>query len=127
MSRYDRARAERPDTPPLLEVPDPGHMPTLSVRPPESIDEAFARFHADNPWVYDQLRRLALDLAAAGHQRIGIATLFEVVRWRYMRSTTDTSSTFKLNNNYRSRYARLLMENEPALAGLFNTRELTAR
>jgi hypothetical protein len=33
---------------------------------------------------------------------------------------------FKLNNNYTSRYARLLMEREAGLSGLFATRELRA-
>jgi hypothetical protein len=31
---------------------------------------------------------------------------------------------FKLNNNYHSRYARLIMEREPGLDGFFETRGL---
>ena len=41
------------------------------------------------------------------------------------RATTDEHSGFKLNNNYRSRYARLIMEQEADLEGVFQIRELT--
>ena len=41
--------------------------------------------------------------------------------------TNDPASEFKLNNNYRSFYSRLLMEQEPELAGYFETRTQTWR
>lgn len=94
--------------------------------PPGSIQEAFERFHADNRWVYDALRALALDLVDRGRTKVGIGMCFEVLRWQHTRSTSDPTSEFKLNNNLRSRYARLLMDNEPALAGVFDVRELKA-
>ena len=84
--------------------------------------ERFWRFHEANPQVYSTLRRLSLDLVDRGHSRIGIGMLFEVIRWQIAMTTTDKE--FKLNNNLRSRYARLLMKNEPRLAGVFETREL---
>jgi hypothetical protein len=46
----------------------------------------------------------------------------EVVRFHRALETTDPD--FKLNNNYSSRYARILMDEEPELAGFFQTREL---
>jgi hypothetical protein len=46
--------------------------------------------------------------------------LFEVARWEMTLSTRD--SQFKLNNDYRAPYARLLMLREPRLAGLFSIR-----
>ena len=36
----------------------------------------------------------------------------------------EPDDQFRLNNNWTGMYARLLMENEPTLAGLFETREL---
>lgn len=95
--------------------------PAGTNRPAETIQEAFDRFHAANPWVYAELERMALELVRAGHRRIGIGMLFEVLRWRWLRATTDTGSTFHLNNNYRSRYARLLMAH-PELDDVFETR-----
>lgn len=87
------------------------------------IDHAFRQFHEQNPHVYKELVALALRLRAKGHDRIGIGMLFEVLRHERMLHTTDPEG-FKLNNNYRSRYARLIMEQEPALAGVFELREL---
>lgn len=90
-----------------------------------TIQERFAAFHAANPHVYDRLRRLALELVRAGHKRIGIGMLFEVVRWSAM--TTRGDDVYKLNNNHRSRYARLLVDNEPELATAFELRDLRAK
>ena len=92
-----------------------------------SIAEQFAAFHESNPWVYDALVELARDLLNRGRERVGIGMLFEVLRWHYQRNTTDPGSDFKLNNNYRSRYARLIMAAEPDLRRVFETRRLRAR
>jgi hypothetical protein len=52
--------------------------------------------------------------------------LYEVLRWQYFMTTTDPASDFKLNNNYRSRYARLIMVQEIELVDAFEIRELKA-
>jgi hypothetical protein len=88
-----------------------------------SIDERFQRFHEANPQVYDELLKLALRARRAGARRIGVKMLFEVLRWRHTLRTQGDD--FKLNNNYHSRYARLLMQ-EPELRGCFETRTLTS-
>lgn len=87
------------------------------------IDEQFARFHADNPHVYDTLVRLAREAHAAGRNRIGIGMLWERLRWELLVTTTGDTA-YRLNNNLRSRYARAIMANETDLAGIFETREL---
>lgn len=81
---------------------------------------AFRQFHRDNPHVYIQLVRLARRGRRSGATKLGIGQLFEVLRWRTMLATTDPD--FKLNNNYRAHYARLIMEQEPDLAGAFDLR-----
>jgi len=86
------------------------------------LDTQFANFHAHNPDVYSELARLARQARDAGRRRIGIKMLYEVVRWH--RFITTSGDEFKLNNNFHSRYARLLMENEADLGGLFELREL---
>lgn len=90
-----------------------------------TIQEQFEAFHLANPQVYRLLVAHARELAARGRRRIGIKMLWEVLRWRYM-LVADDPSGFKLNNNYTARYARLIAEQEPDLAGLFETRELRA-
>ncbi len=87
-----------------------------------SIDERFRLFHAANPQVYAALRDMALALVAQGHQHFGIKMLWETLRCGYMRTTGEDG--YLLNNVLTSRYARELMECEPALAGVFETREL---
>lgn len=95
--------------------------PAAAAGPP-SIDERFATFHAENPDIYAALRELALAGRRRGLQRLGMKSLFEVVRWN--RSLETSGEPWKLNNSYTSRYARLLMENEPTLAGIFELRTL---
>jgi hypothetical protein len=86
------------------------------------IAERFAAFHRANPHVYAELLRLARDRKGRGVRKLGIGALFEVIRW----NETDTASRdFKLNNDYRSRYARMI-DAEPDLAGIFDLRGLRA-
>ena len=84
--------------------------------------DQFAHYDAVNPHVYHALVRLARGLVANGRRRFGIGMLFEVLRWETAMSTTGDD--FKLNNNHRSRYARLIMATCPDLANVFETREL---
>lgn len=91
----------------------------------QRIADRFAEFHEANPAVYEELVVLARRARARGHQRIGIELLFAIIRWNRMMETTDASG-FKLNDHYTSRYARLIMQQEPDLDGLFATRALKA-
>jgi hypothetical protein len=91
-----------------------------------SIQARFEAFHDAHPEVYDELVALARDAVRAGRSRIGVGMLWEVLRWnRTLRGVEDPSG-FKLNDHYRSRYARLIMEREHDLAGIFEVRELRA-
>ena len=101
-------------------VEPPERVMEQGTRP--SISERFDAFHNENPHVYEQLRVLALGLVRRGRTRIGIGMLFEVLRWQRMIATTG--EPYKLNNDYRSRYARMLAAAEPELADAFETREL---
>jgi hypothetical protein len=89
-----------------------------------TIDERFADFHAKNPHVYRNLVKLALADRTRGRRR-GIAVYFEELRYAYERTEHDPKD-YKLNNDYASRYARLIMANEPVLAGQFEVRRLKA-
>ncbi|MES1975713.1 MAG: hypothetical protein V4472_24920 [Pseudomonadota bacterium] len=121
------------DLPP---TPDPDYVlrvVKVPVRPIEPVsaqaldsrlEQHFWTFHTANPDVYRHLVMLARDLVSRGHRKLGMKMLFEVARWRSMLSTTDETSPFKLNNNLTSRYARLIMTNEPDLDGVFDLREL---
>lgn len=85
-----------------------------------TIGERFEAFHGRNPHIYAELRRMALALRQRGMARYGIAGLFETLRYHYAIQTQGDD--FKLNNDFRALYARLLMRNEPALYGFFEIR-----
>lgn len=93
---------------------------------PVTIHEKWEEFNKANPHVAVELHRLARQAKAAGRKKVGMKMLFEVLRWNYMLRTNDPTSDFKLNNNYTSEYARYLMEQDPAMQGLFEIRELKA-
>jgi hypothetical protein len=85
-----------------------------------TLEDNFRRFHAQNPHVYEMLVKLSRRWKRRGEGACGIGMLFEVARW-YLHVTGD-GEPMHLNNNYRAFYARLIMEREPDLAGLFKTR-----
>ena len=90
----------------------------------DPIERKFGQFHKDNPEVYEQLKRLALQMRCTGRAHYGIKGLFKVLRWHHSLKTTDDD--YKLNNNYHALYARLLMKQEPSLKGFFQSRERRA-
>jgi hypothetical protein len=91
----------------------------------ETIQERFLLFHEANPHVYEALRYLALELVIKkSRTHYSINGLFEVLRWHHHMATADLNSDYKLNNDYRSRYARMLMEKVPRLVEFFELRAL---
>lgn len=85
----------------------------------------FEQFHQDNPLVYETLCRLAREwLARTGRRKLGIGQLTERCRWEIALRTNDPE--YKINNNYRAYYARLMMANESDLDDLFDTRSSAA-
>jgi hypothetical protein len=86
--------------------------------------QRFADFHAANPQVYATLLRFALEAKRAGRTRMSINLLAERLRWH---STVEVNGDeFRVNNNLRPYFARLLMEQEPELSGFFETRKAQA-
>ena len=93
----------------------------------ESIQNRFERFHSRNPAVYSGLVKLARRGKAAGRTKLGIGMLYEVLRWEWIITGLPADDEqYKLNDHYRSRYARLIMDKEPDLAGIFEIRGLRA-
>jgi hypothetical protein len=89
-----------------------------------TIEEAFDEFHRANPHVARNLRYLALQAVHAGRKRVGMKFLFERLRWEYFLKIEHDENAFALNNNFTSRYSRLLMKEDPELAGVFEVRGL---
>jgi hypothetical protein len=89
----------------------------------DSTFENFKAFHKKNPYVYTKLREMAIDWKNAGHTKVGIKMLFEVLRWQHGLKRLDTEE-FALNNNYAPHYARLLIAENSELEGLFELRTI---
>lgn len=96
--------------------------PMVEAESASTIQERFENFHTVNPWILDAFETLTAQWLAAGHTRLSISTLTEIVRWRY--GTTISTDGFKINNSFRSRYVRLMIARNPALADVFVLREL---
>lgn len=86
------------------------------------LEKAFWSFHQDNPQIYRLLVKFARQWrqAKGPDSLLGISNLFERVRWEKSIQTTDEA--FKLNNNHRAFYARLIMDYCPDLEGIFRVR-----
>lgn len=108
-------------------IPDPGRASRAVMQLCMSFEEAltaaqkFEKFHDENPKVFVVLARLAREwIARTGRRDIGIGALTERARWEIALATSDPD--FKINNNFRAYYARLLMHDHPDLAGIFQLR-----
>jgi hypothetical protein len=91
------------------------------MTPQSKLEASFWEFHRANPEVYLTLARLAKQAKHDHGKMIGMKALFERVRWEMQIQTRRRD--FKLNNNHTAFYARMLMKNEPELAGLFALRK----
>lgn len=99
-----------------LTLTDTGSKIPLQVR--------FELFDATNPHVYRELAMLARRAKRTGASKIGIAQLWEVLRWRHMLSIAGDE--YLLNNSFRAFYSRALMDREADLDGFFETRRSIA-
>lgn len=95
------------------------HEPRLDVSPYWATKAA--EFHEKNPHVYASLVMYARQAVRAGHLRVGIELLWNRMRWDWMLHT-EHAGDYKLNQNYKAWYARRIMEREPDLADIFETR-----
>jgi hypothetical protein len=77
---------------------------------------SFKKYHEENPQVYKEFERIALQLIKRGYIRIGAKQIVEVIRYHTMIEGNDG---YKVNNNFTSDYARLFENDHPIYAGYF--------
>jgi hypothetical protein len=88
--------------------------------PGGKLEHAFWEFHHNNPVVYRLLVKYARQWKRY-HAHCSINLLFERVRWEYF-VKIESEDNFRLNNNHRAFYARLIEMREPDLSGFFRLR-----
>jgi hypothetical protein len=87
-----------------------------------TLQQKFERFHQQNPHVYRHIISLVREARANGVRRIGMSLIIDRIRWDHLIQTKG--DTFKINQNYASRYTRLLLDEHPEWEDMFETRSL---
>lgn len=100
---------------------DPWVSDILNARK-QSLDEKFKEVDEKNPFVYATFKRFTLMLIEAGKKHYSADRVFHDIRGDTPMDMRD--ETYKINNNYISRYARKFMLEYPEHAGFFRTRQL---
>lgn len=89
----------------------------------KTITEAFAKFHKENPKVYQLFKEYFFFLhKRKGWQRVGAKLIMERIRFEYLIITSDPN--FKINNNFTTHYARLFVKEHPEYKKCFVFRKV---
>lgn len=89
-----------------------------------TIEERFGSFVLANPHVMPAMLELARERLAHGNTRIGAKALWEELR-QHLR--VNQIGEWRLDNSYTALAARRLIELEPALADVIETRKRKAK
>lgn len=93
----------------------------------KKIRDRFVDFHLNNPQVYTDLVDAARSINRySSKNRLGIGLLYERLRWLHY-TGVNGDEPFRLSNDFRAEYARLIMVNEPDLRGMFRIRSLSRK
>jgi hypothetical protein len=90
----------------------PTHKSRLQVR--------FEAFHRQNPHVFDAIEVLTWEMKKWKWPKASISLIYERLRWIHAIKTQGDK--YKLSNDFRAYYARLVMAKNPALKGFFGLR-----
>lgn len=91
-----------------------------------AIDLDFREFHAANPHVYELFVQFAKQVRATGRSKYSADAVMHRIRW-HLNVETRSFDGFKINNNFASRYARLLIAEQPDFEGFFELRKIKSR
>jgi len=88
--------------------------------------ERFDSFHAANPWVFDNIVKLAYQLLR-DDARIGMKDIFETLRKKYARYTKTEAhpngQVYGLDNSFTFFYSRMLTDKHPVFIGHIEQRK----
>ena len=70
----------------------------------------FLKFHKENPAIWALYKKFAYEAKQAGHTKLSSEIILNRVRWETTITTNDKQ--FKINNNHKPFYARMLMYRE---------------
>ena len=81
----------------------------------------FIKYYFDNPSVWTLFKKYSEAALFAGRKRYSHVTIMELIRWNCEIEQGDAE--FKVNNNNKALYARLLMRTDPRFNKFFEIRE----
>lgn len=90
----------------------------LFSRYPQEKLAKFRTFHTENPHVYTKFKNLAFEMKKTGRKKYSAETIINVLRWHT--DLVTKGNEFKISNDYRSIYARLLVYQYPEFEGFFS-------
>lgn len=89
------------------------------------LPRQFREYDMANPQIYELFKRFSLEAIKAGRRKLSASLITERIRWEVF-VVVDTDDEFKINNNWRSFYARKFMNEFPEYDGVFATRSSVA-
>jgi len=89
-------------------------------RYPKTTLDRFKKFHGANPHVYREFKKHAFAIRNTGRQKYSAEIIVNVIRWH--RDLQTGGDVFKINNDFKSIYARLLAHNHPEFEDFFEFR-----
>ena len=93
---------------------------------PVHVVRGFREFHFRNPHIFSEFAERAFQIRTTRRAKYSVRTIFEVMRWDHdIRTTGDDE--FKVNNNFTSCYARVLLHFYPEFTGFFDLRTSNRR
>jgi hypothetical protein len=98
----------------------------MATEQQESIQERFESWCARHPDVYEEFKKIACQLLDKRRKRYGAKAIVEVIRYHRAISGADETEPFKVNNNFTSRLARKLVDEDERFTDFFELRELRA-
>lgn len=108
-------------------------MSSYEVMTGKSIQQSFEAYHKLNPKVYEGIKRLAFQAINKKKNKISFKLITNVLRWEVYLQTNEPQPvrvdggeavTFKINDAYHSRYARLFADEYPEHSKKIDFRQL---
>lgn len=93
---------------------------------PKHVYEKFKQYHTDNPKVWDLFKRFAYDMRNTGRETYSAEIIINQIRWHHDIESKG-GEAFKINNDYKPMYARMLVYKYPEFKDFFKFRKVTSR
>ena len=87
----------------------------------QTLTDAFEKFHADNPHVWELFKKFATEAKASGRSHYSARTILHRLRW-HVSIETKGDEEFKINDHHSPFYARKLAAEDVKFKGFFRNR-----